>query len=540
MPPNQTSFDAPVSLALKRNVSWIMKEPVLVMWKNPCETGISSLGQPCPINGNTNVTLWAGERPEENLVIILLQMTISIKVSSRKKSFDLFFILPSNKPFVNHDDGVFPAVSINDVSPEVYECLEHTRLESSEKKRLIHLPFLLDSPGQVLMNARPENAKPVTGTPLHLMLLLKSLSQVLAFEVYIGYSTYATESLRRLQTRLASGAGSPEVDLKKSYACAGGGFDNWVQYNPEHLSHKTLSHATIGRKRPRTTSSATKSPLRLRKCQQGAEDLDAVPPPPYVQSDKVSPPANSRAFQAIETQVLVAQSDCAASPAEEQLDVDDYIPETPQNTNTDAYVVTNTSMPPSVPIEKTANDQPDVALPLPLFDPMCTNANTTPKDLMTAWIVNMKTVDSDFYKVPRLYQVLLALGSAAAKGDTHQFIEAKARGTTIVLARAVATAGRCDLDAARPLSPLQQVEKLTLWMYGFHVDADEVMLPFLQNMVCWAVAWTRYSRSRPLIEESGQMDAEAKRLMQMFELREAECVMKFFCHDWNGDGVCGM
>lgn len=537
MPTHSTSFDGPVFLALKRNVSWILKEPVLVMWKNPCETAISSLGQPCPINGNTNVTLWIGERAEENLVVILLQMTISIKVSSRKKSFDLFFILPSAKLCVNHDDGVFPAVSISDVSPEVYECLEHTRLKSSEKKRLIHLPFLLDSPGQVLMNVRPEKAKPVTGTPLHLMLLLKSLSQMLAFEVYIGYSTYATESLRRLQSRLASGAGSPEVDLEKSYARAGGDFDNWTQYNPEHLSRDFPSHITASRKRPRTSSSSAKSTTRQRKCQQVAEDLDAVPPPPYVQADKMSPAANSRASQAVDTQVLVAQSDCAASPAEEQLDDDDYIPETPQNTDTDAHVVTNTSISPAVPIEETNNTQLNVALPL--FDHEYTTANTSPRDLMTAWILNMKTVDSAFYKVPRLHQVLLALGSAAARGDPHQFIEAKARGTTIVLARAVATAGRCNFDAAQSLSPLQQVEKLTLWMYGFHVDADEVMLPFLQNMVCWAVAWTRYNRSRSLTKEPEQMGAEAERLMQMFQLREAECITRFFCHDWSGHGVRG-
>lgn len=537
MPPNSTSFDGPVSLALKRNVSWTLKEPVLVVWKDPCKTDISSLGQPCPINGNTNVTLWVGERPEENLVVILLQMTISIKVSSRKKSFDLFFILPSDKLCVNHDDGAFPAVLISDVSPEVYERLEHTRLESSEKKRLIHLPFLLDSPGLVLMNVRPEKARPVTGTPLHLMLLLKSLSRMLAFEVYIGYSTYATESLRRLQSRLASGAGSLEVDLERSYACAGGDFDNWARYNPEHLSHDFPSHITVSRKRPRTSSSPAKSPPRQSKCQQVAEDLDAVPPPPYVQADKISPAANSRASQAVDPQVLVAQSDCAASLAEEQLDDDDYIPETPRITDTDAHVVIDTSMSPAVPMEKTDNTQLNVALPL--FDPEYTTANTSPRDLMTAWILNMKTVDSDFYKVPRLHQVLLALGSAAARGDSHQFIEAKARGTTIVLARAVAMAGRSKFDAAQSLRPLQQVEKLTLWMYGFHVDADEVMLPFLQNMVCWAVAWTRYTRSRPLIKESEHMDAEAKRLMQMFQLREAECVTRFFCHDWSGHSVCG-
>ncbi|KAF1357044.1 hypothetical protein BDV97DRAFT_394904 [Delphinella strobiligena] len=538
MPPNPTSFDGPISLALKRNVSWILKEPVLVTWKDPCETeGISSLGQPCPLNGNTNVTLWVGERPEENLVVTLLQMTISIKVSSRKKSFDLFFILPTNKLCVNHDDGNFPAVLINDVSPEVYECLEHTRLESSEKKRLVHLPFLLDSPGQVLMNSRPENAKPVTGTPLHLMLLLKSLSQVLAFEVYMGYSTFATESLRRLRTRLAGGARSPEVDLEKSYACAGGAFDNWAQYNLEHLSHDTSRHTTISRKRPRTSSSSAKSPLRQREYQQRTEDLVAVPPPPYVQSDEVSPPANLRASQAVDTQVLVAQSDCAASPAEGQLDVDDYIPETPQDTNSYAHVVTSTSMYSAVQFEKKAETQLNMALPL--FDSECTTANTTPRDLMTAWILNMKTIDSDFYKVPRIHQVILSLGSAAVRGDSHQFIEAKARGTTIVLARAAARAGLCNSDAAQSLSPLQQVEKLTLWMYGFHVDADEVMLSFLQSIVCWAVAWTRYTRSRSLTKESEQKDAQAESLMRMFQLREAECVTRFFCHDWSGDGFGG-
>ncbi|KAJ5893558.1 hypothetical protein N7495_005249 [Penicillium taxi] len=117
---------------------------------------------------------------------------------------------------------------MNEVPPDVYQSLEQTSLDSSEKRRLSHLKFQINSPSQVLMNVQPTSAKPITGTSLHFM-LLKSLSQVLLFDAYIGYSTYAIQALRNLNAGINSGCQTPKVDLSNAYSGARGTLENWEQ-----------------------------------------------------------------------------------------------------------------------------------------------------------------------------------------------------------------------------------------------------------------------------------------------------------------------
>ncbi|KAJ5894674.1 hypothetical protein N7495_006365 [Penicillium taxi] len=500
------SFDPPTSLALEGDISWKLKEPVLVIWRDSDQT--LSLGQPCSFNSNTPtlVTMWVGETPDKKLAVVLLQMTISFKVSSRKKSFDLFLILPSDKLCVMDN-----TISINEVPPDVYQRLEQARSESSERRRLSHLKFQLDCPSQVLMNVQPTSAKPISGTALHIMLLLKSLSQVLSFDAYIGYSTYAIQALRTLKTGLDSGARTPEVDLKNAYAGAGGSLDNWEQYNTEHFA-RSANDIAPSRKRPRRGSSSSTPPRQKDFSSQYIQELEPSNPPPYVQLEE-APPTNPKNSH---SEVLVARtdSDYAPSPVLALSDDGDYIPETPPK--------------PIVGVQDITND-PSIATTNPIVEPNDTTLRTS----MTSWILAMKRVDGDFYKAHRLHPVLLSLASAALRQDTDQFIKAKARGTTIVLAKdAAATIMGQRIHTTHQETPklLHEQEMLTSWMYGFDLNTDVVMLPVLRVMALWAVAHKTHTNAKSRMVDQIGDDAKTAELEKSFRRCEAECIAEFYTH----------
>lgn len=509
------TFDGPPSIALKSNVSWILKEPVLVVWpgsehdsSRPAPTGQAS-----SLNGNINLTLWAGHVPQEKLVIVLLQMTISVKVSSRKKSFDLFMILPSDHLSLQDDDDFSP-VQHDQMSSHLQHCLQRPSLASSERRRLLRLGCSVESPSRVLMNAYPNGAKPITGTPLHLLLLLKSLSEMSAFDLYIGFNTYAVTSLRSLRQWLHDGVYTPEFDLSRAYVGAGGTFDDWDQYNREQFS--TSCTASPSRKRPRLESAMPPSPLRR------SIDHEVNPPPPYAHSrdtrERTDVVKSLDAYildtqEASQPDILVPRSDCAFSPAHSASNGDDmkeHVPETPVRFDN----MTGHQLNPRSSVSPSDHD--------------ATAISTALLTSTTQWVICMNKVYRNFYRLTRLHNVLASLVRSATESDTVDFIKTKAKGTTTVLVKAefAAASDKAGLPS-RIVDPLHEANSLVEWMYSHHLGMEEHMLPALQDFIATAVAWKKNTRTHSSEEDRDKNDQNLC-FLEMFHEREATCIVRFY------------
>ncbi|GAB7354909.1 hypothetical protein MBLNU459_g5540t2 [Dothideomycetes sp. NU459] len=161
---------------------------------------------------------------KDEQVIVLLQRTFNVRISSgkRKKAFDIFCILSSDELLTaQHEQrdkhGHFPPISLAELSPAVHGCLK----KPAARRELLRVGFSARQPSRVLMHHRPIAANPITGTPLHLMILLQPLSRILSFDVYLTYSTYAAECLKRVGTALTCGAKRKEYrELSNSTSSA--------------------------------------------------------------------------------------------------------------------------------------------------------------------------------------------------------------------------------------------------------------------------------------------------------------------------------
>ncbi|GAB7354910.1 hypothetical protein MBLNU459_g5540t1 [Dothideomycetes sp. NU459] len=145
-----------------------------------------------------------------------------ISSGKRKKAFDIFCILSSDELLTaQHEQrdkhGHFPPISLAELSPAVHGCLK----KPAARRELLRVGFSARQPSRVLMHHRPIAANPITGTPLHLMILLQPLSRILSFDVYLTYSTYAAECLKRVGTALTCGAKRKEYrELSNSTSSA--------------------------------------------------------------------------------------------------------------------------------------------------------------------------------------------------------------------------------------------------------------------------------------------------------------------------------
>ncbi|KAF1355599.1 hypothetical protein BDV97DRAFT_345782 [Delphinella strobiligena] len=541
------TFEGPEALngAFPRDVSWMVKEAVIVLWreeepeseseeesesgKKLRRTRLRSLGQPSAMDKYPNVTLWmgrGGKEAEADLtkdgkedevkeeMIIMLQMTFHIKVSSgnRKKAFDMFCILPSaNLVMANEQDesANFLPLSLDKLSSTVYECLKHP----NPSRRLLHVRFCAQYASRVLMHHRPYIAKHVTGTPLHLMLLLKSLSRSLSFDAYLSYSTYAAECLKTVATRLECGVTTPAIDLDRVYAGVGGCLDYWEQFNPEHFTPKSprtrfaylqyehaqqspplYSDPTHGiaatRKRQRPCSSSTNSPPRYVQSKhdrledgqaEKESDEPRVPPPSYAQqqpnlflelafsppspafplSPLAFPPTATTSNMTHSPTVLVAASHLYTSLDQTTVDYSDYVPDTPLDKvcTPDAAITTPCAATPPITTLPPAASSPITILP-PAASSSSSKHSVSIESpplvptlicLFRSWILDMHTLAPGFYKLQRFHIMLLSLASAAISASKNDFIQAKAKATTsvLVLARYVPNERETDKDTHR-------------------------------------------------------------------------------------------
>jgi hypothetical protein len=76
-------MQAPKALQSGLDVDWIFSESCIVTWKDNLEPKI--LG-----SGTQPVTLWSGTNQKTHLRVILLQRTITFKISNRSVAFDFF------------------------------------------------------------------------------------------------------------------------------------------------------------------------------------------------------------------------------------------------------------------------------------------------------------------------------------------------------------------------------------------------------------------------------------------------------------------
>ena len=285
-------MEPPLCLALSKEVRWVLREPVLVTWQDstyaPGE--MHSLGQPCPINGTTAVTLWVGEDSTTGKMVLLLHLNIVRRVACRPKAFEFFLVLLPDSCRVAET----PSTEQSRLAPDVLKrILDAYGLQKAEEEsrayRWLHIPFAQDQPSNVLMNIQPKNAKAFKGTPLHLLMLFRSLSRSQKFDVYARYSDYAKRSLANLCERLKSGVSIIEIDLKTAYAGEGGQFNNWEQYNPQEFKPSVPDE-----ERP-TVSSGSGKPVSLQATPTGPPVGDACnitqtsTPPPYCETPERDP-----------------------------------------------------------------------------------------------------------------------------------------------------------------------------------------------------------------------------------------------------------
>lgn len=163
-------------------------------------------------------------------MVFLLQLTVERRVSRRQKAVDLFLVLP---PQIFEGDISVP---LDRLPSEVRQCMldgDQGTNDKASKSRWLEMPFAQERPSPVLMNIQPPRAKPFIGTPLHLMILFRSLSQTQRFKVYARHSDPVYSALT--STRPNKIVPSIDIDLDGAYGGEGGKFDDWQQYNRHYF-----------------------------------------------------------------------------------------------------------------------------------------------------------------------------------------------------------------------------------------------------------------------------------------------------------------
>lgn len=83
-----------------------------------------------------------------------------------------------------------------------------------------------------MFEQRPPGARPYDGTALHLLMLLRSLSEAPQFDIYLSKTRAVRRALNRLRHELPPGLRPVNIDLLKAYGKHGGAWDIWDQYSP--------------------------------------------------------------------------------------------------------------------------------------------------------------------------------------------------------------------------------------------------------------------------------------------------------------------
>lgn len=319
------SYRPPPSVAFRPELSWILKESVLVKWQDKCTREELHLGQSTPTNEEVPLSLWVGRGHSEgqDVLVVMLQLNVCHYVSSRKKRKTMFLLPSSDLRIDGHED--FSPIALHDLDSSVRHQIHQLCPDIPEQKRFVRLTVKSTS-SQVVMPMRSDIAsastshtKQMHGTALHLVLLLKSLSEAASFNVYMHYSSYAVTGLNSALSALQRGHTLPALDLPRMYNSNGGACKAWEQY----LDLKEIARDSEHVPNPR-------HPKRKRR-RDHSPDLREDIPPPYVEKPRAGQSADlfdPNVSGLIE--IIVPESVHAYTPRELSNDaIGDVIPETP-------------------------------------------------------------------------------------------------------------------------------------------------------------------------------------------------------------------
>ncbi|KAG9663637.1 hypothetical protein KCU95_g2358, partial [Aureobasidium melanogenum] len=94
----------------------------------------------------------------------------------------------------------------------------------------------LQTPGRVLMKRQLPTDKAWSGTPLHLLMEIESLSKASEFELYVSNQKHVRKVMSRLEHELPKILPPVHIDLNEIYEGRGGAWDAWNTYSDELIS----------------------------------------------------------------------------------------------------------------------------------------------------------------------------------------------------------------------------------------------------------------------------------------------------------------
>ncbi|KAI5272745.1 hypothetical protein E4T47_04107 [Aureobasidium subglaciale] len=214
-------IDPPLCLKRAIEIDWMLSEPCIVSWQDsnfePRMLGL----------GSESVTLLFGLKPKARVWIILIQRTLYSKVSDRPMRFDFFVLLDPHSFLIDKDPLTASSPELAGL-PEVHAAeSEHGWLSATVQQN--HTT----SGGRVLMERLESTNKPWSGTPLHRLMQLQSLSNASEFKIYLGNKIDVRTFVNRLNNELPRYIAPVHFNLQKAYEGRGGVWDAWAPYSDE-------------------------------------------------------------------------------------------------------------------------------------------------------------------------------------------------------------------------------------------------------------------------------------------------------------------
>lgn len=98
-----TVYPSPSSIAFENENEpvWFLKERVVVTWHDTHSEQALYLGEPSPLNKDANLVLWIGLDGAKNRLAVMLQLTVTHYVSTRRKRFEVFLVPAPPPPSVS-------------------------------------------------------------------------------------------------------------------------------------------------------------------------------------------------------------------------------------------------------------------------------------------------------------------------------------------------------------------------------------------------------------------------------------------------------
>ncbi|KAG9599146.1 hypothetical protein KCU77_g3898, partial [Aureobasidium melanogenum] len=94
----------------------------------------------------------------------------------------------------------------------------------------------LQTPGRVLMKRQLPTDKVWSGTPLHLLMEMQSISKASEFQLYVSNQKHVHKVMSRLEHELPKILPAVHIDLNEVYEGRGGAWDAWNTYSDELVS----------------------------------------------------------------------------------------------------------------------------------------------------------------------------------------------------------------------------------------------------------------------------------------------------------------